>query len=638
MRSALTRDRALALAIVLGVFGLYAFRLGAPSLRGDEAFTAIFSRWSVLEIMRALRTTEPHPPLYYLGMHVWMALCGRSELSLRFLSFAPGVLLVPLTYGLGRRLRRPSAGVWAAALVALNPFLLWHGQDARMYALLAALGVGSLLLAIRLAEGATAKPISLWTGYTVVTLAALATHYYAALLVVAENLGFIVSLPKLPHRRERAIRWFSAQAVLLLAFGPWLAYAGGFLLGHSKDWIPSVTPLIFLRRVLRAFSLGTTFNVRYAWPWLLVFGALCGLGVIISWREDLTRAPSALRMLWAALGFPIATTYLISLQRPVFDERYLIATVPIYLLFVGRGLSWLEARWRIASIVLFGFLAVASGYAIYRYHFAPQYAKSPDWRSLMNYVVAHQKPGDILVLNYPDPAQEYYNAERLAYVLLPSAFPVDVVATENSLARLIVEHSRVWLVPVRAANWDREGLVETWLGRYADLVKEKTLPGLQLKLYHTPQRFLQTMHPVNADLGGQVRLLGYDLYAGERHIPSEGSVQPGTTLHLKLYWQALVPLETNYTVFTHLLDADGVMRGQKDGPPLHGDYPMTEWRLGEKLVDCHDITVDRAAPPGIYSLQTGMYEWPSLARLSITDAQGVRIGDHLVLTAIQVAQ
>ena len=107
--------------ITLGAFALYAFRLTAPSLTGDEAFTAVFSQWSLREILRALRSTEPHPPLYYLLMHAWIALLGQSELALRFPSFIPGVLLVPLTYVLSRQGGQACAGIWAAALLGFAP-------------------------------------------------------------------------------------------------------------------------------------------------------------------------------------------------------------------------------------------------------------------------------------------------------------------------------------------------------------------------------------------------------------------------------------------------------------------------------------------------------------------------------------
>jgi len=634
MTKSLSKDKIAVLGLTLFAFAFYAFRLGASCLRGDEAFTAVFSSWPWREIVRHLLTAEPHPPLYHLLIHVWMTLAGKSEVAIRFPSFLSGILLVPLTYALGRQWGHPRVGAWAAALAAINPFLLWQGQDARMYPMLAAFGLGSLLLALKMLGGAAPVPIATVIGYVAVTLGALATHYYALFLVAGENLGFVAALARPPRRWERVRSWLVAQAALLLAFSPWLLLVRGFMLAHSKEWIAAVNLLAFIRRSLLAFSLGTTIDTRYAWPWLIIFALLFAIGLIASWRGG----GDANWLLWSSLATPVAATFLISLWRPIFEERYLVAVVPLYLLFVARGLVWLETRWRLSAALIFAFITLASGYSIYGYHYLPRYAKSPDWRGVMNYVAAAQEPGDVLILNYPDPTQEYYNAGRVPYLLLPAAFPVDMADTTSALARLSAEHPRLWLVPVRAENWDSDGLVEGWLDQYADKVEEKPFSGLRLQLYHTAQRYLQAMRPVGAELGGQVRLLGYGLRLDGQSVSPATVVPPGAMLRLKLYWQALARMNVDYTVFTHLLDAGGVMRGQKDSPPLQGKYPTTAWQPGERLVDSYDIKVDAAAPVGVYILEIGMYEWPINKRLPITDAQGRPVGDHLILARIQVGR
>ncbi len=101
-----------------------------------------------------------------------------------------------------------------------------------------------------------------------------------------------------------------------------------------------------------------------------------------------------------------------------------------------------------------------------------------------------------------------------------------------------------------------------------------------------------------ADLGGKARLLGYKLESGSR---------PGDGIHLTLFWQALERMEENYTVFTHLVDAEGKMWGQKDNQPVDGFYPTTAWQEGEIVRDQYDILITPEAPPGHYALEIGMY-------------------------------
>ncbi len=118
----------------------------------------------------------------------------------------------------------------------------------------------------------------------------------------------------------------------------------------------------------------------------------------------------------------------------------------------------------------------------------------------------------------------------------------------------------------------------------------------------TPEE-LDVEHPLKTDdmetnLSDRVRLLGYNV---------EGSYRPGGSIHLTLFWQALAQMDEGYTVFTHLVDEEGKLRGQKDNEPVDGFYPTTEWEAGEIVRDQYDLTIAPEAPPGQYRLVVGMY-------------------------------
>jgi hypothetical protein len=135
-------------------------------------------------------------------------------------------------------------------------------------------------------------------------------------------------------------------------------------------------------------------------------------------------------------------------------------------------------------------------------------------------------------------------------------------------------------------------------------------------------------HPVDARLGQQVELLGYDLSADE--------AAPGDTLHLTLVWRCREPMDTAYTVFTHLLDAGEQVRGQKDNPPARGSYPTTLWAPGEVVVDSYDIPVAGDAAPGPYVIEVGMYDPATMQRLPVLDPTGA-LGDRVLLGRVQVS-
>ncbi len=132
-------------------------------------------------------------------------------------------------------------------------------------------------------------------------------------------------------------------------------------------------------------------------------------------------------------------------------------------------------------------------------------------------------------------------------------------------------------------------------------------------------------HPLDLRLGanGEVTLLGYDL-------PQTG-VAPGSVVTLTLYWRCEAPLPAGYTVFTHLLDPGGQVRGQVDSPPQGGAAPTTSWLAGEVIVDEYRIPLDEDAPAGVYHIEVGMYDPATVVRLPVFAADGSRLPDDRVL-------
>jgi len=167
-------------------------------------------------------------------------------------------------------------------------------------------------------------------------------------------------------------------------------------------------------------------------------------------------------------------------------------------------------------------------------------------------------------------------------------------------------------VPTRSADWDATGLVETWLDRHCDLTDQQQFGSLRLRLYLSPASFLEPGRPL-AHLGETIQLRGY-------RLSCKGSpIRPGDVLFLSLYWQTDAPLALSYTVFAHLLDPTGWLRGQQDNPPVGGTYPTTEWQPGEVIVDRYEITVSPDAPLGVYRLAVGLYDGATLERLPVRD-------------------
>jgi hypothetical protein len=143
LAEARARTYGLALALVLLAFTLRTHQLAQKSLWLDEAFSVWISDQPLPDLLSWTVRIDQHPPLYYLVLRAWAFLGGRfasptaRAFWVRLPSAAFGTLTVAVFYALGRRFADRPAGLLAALLLALSPFHVWFGQEARMYALLA---------------------------------------------------------------------------------------------------------------------------------------------------------------------------------------------------------------------------------------------------------------------------------------------------------------------------------------------------------------------------------------------------------------------------------------------------------------------------------------------------------------------
>jgi hypothetical protein len=114
--------------------------------------------------------------------------------------------------------------------------------------------------------------------------------------------------------------------------------------------------------------------------------------------------------------------------------------------------------------------------------------------------------------------------------------------------------------------------------------------------------------PLEVELDGRVRFLGYDL---------EGNAAPGDTLSLTLYWQAIEPLKQDYTILVHLVRPDQTLLAQQDSPPLGNLYPTSQWTVGDLHLHQATVVIPTDTLPGEYDLFTGMYTYPDIQRLPV---------------------
>ena len=627
-----------AAALTLAAFALRLYRLNQQSLTGDEAFSMLAAqRWLAGQMdLYGAGSVESTPPLHYLALHLWVLAAGASEFSGRYLSVAAGTLLVPTIYRLGAALGGRRLGLAAGLLAAANPFLILYSQTARAYSLVAWLSVLSALSLVRLLRAEPIGPSPAgrkWPRgakgagglgpaipYLAVTLLALYTHTFAALLLVFHNAAYLVW----PGRRVPLRTWLAGQALLVALYLPWALRSLFLAAAPAEMWLERGEAPRLLYRVLVAFTLGRSdYPTSQALPLVAVGALLFALGALAGLRSGKVLGGRAAA---AYLLAPLAAATLVSLRTPLLRDRFLIPLLPGYLLGVAAGADFLWRRRAVVGAAAVLLTLAPAVFALPAYYRTVQFASVADVRRLQAHLRTAAKEGAAAVVNLPatDPYFQYYDLGMPTY-FISDARPGERERGLPALRDVVAQHREIWLVPFAYGD-EGNRFVERELNATAYKTEESWFGHIRLARYAVAEAGAGVRRPVDATFlhaTGKIRLVGYSLAP---EMPT-----PGGVLSLTLYWQADGPTAKPYTVFTHLDDAQGATRSQRDSEPAGGQRPTTGWRAGEEIADNYGLPLPDNLAPGEYRLEVGFYQLQEGTRLLLPNGE-----NRLVLATVRV--
>ena len=327
----------------------------------DEGFTVQLLRKDFGGMLDGIPVTEKTPPLYYVLAWLWTRPFGTGEVGVRSLSALAGVLTVPAAFALARELVSERAGLIAAALVAVNPLLVWYSQEARAYALLVLLSVLAILYGARASrERESARPLVLWA---IASALALATHYFALFVVGPLALWLVAT-----HANRRGA----------LAAGAAVGVAGAAILPLAIDQSenPGANFITGTALVTRVLQVAKQFLVGYDTPLEVAFTVAAVTLAAASTALALARGGRGARIAAAlvvlALGVPLVTALLGA--DFVIARNVIVGLVPLVVLLAAG----FDAAGR-AGTALAAALAVLSLAAVIAVFATPEFQRD-DWR------------------------------------------------------------------------------------------------------------------------------------------------------------------------------------------------------------------------------------------------------------------
>ena len=661
----------LLLALLLLASFLRFYRLDAQSLWNDEGNSARIAERSVDLILEGAEG-DIHPPGYYLLLHAWRAAVGQSEFALRALSVVAGLALVIFTYLLGRHLFDDTTGLIAASLAALSPLAIYYSQEARMYALLAALSAASTyLLVVQIGKSANPQsairnpqsaipilhsPFSILHSlpYILTAAAGLYTHYAFPFVLLVHNAIFGLWWLAVARRTAQRWRWLAwwagVQVAIILLYLPWLPVA----LKSVTGWSPAGRAYALgpaLLDVWHVLTVGVTLPLKESTLALVVTGVLLLAGL---WprRSGSLKASHGFAVASMALYLllPVALIFAFDLYKESWLKFLIVVLPPLHVL-VAHGVENLAhsviGDWRLEigkrrisnlhspfSILHSAFciltttlLAITILPSLRNLYLDPAYARD-DYRQIAADIAAIARPDDAIVLNAPNQWEvfTYYYPDQDVY---PAPYRPEPDEVEAFLAPLLERYGRLFVLYWGDAESDPQRLVETWLASHTYQATERWYGRVRLATYGVAVLPEEPAVALDARCGENIYLRGYALI-GDRFVA-------GDILPVALFWETLAPIAERYKVTVQLLDGTGKLVTQRDTEPANGLTPTTLWQPGQLLADRYGLALPLDLPPGHYTLIIGLYHVTTGDRLPVV-LNGEPPGDHLTLTDVEVAQ
>ena len=408
--------------------------LDRQNIAFDESFSLVVGLADWPTLFQAILSDGVHPPFFYILHKGALTLWGVSEFGQRFSAAVLSLISIPLCYRGGRIIFNQRVGLLAALLLALNPLHVWLAQEARMYSLLGALTIVSMMAfwqAIRTGHR------RYWVLQVVANSLIFVVHYFGFVTPIIQFAFIILTF----QRNHRSLRpWTVTQAIAFVPLLPWLiatatrevqTFGIGFLV-----W-PTISDLLVTYWNL---TIGSS---NLFWPASILVIVISCVALVIALRpiaphKIWLKQARLLIGLWVLL--PPLITWLISQRHSFYADRYFSFVIPGLVLLLAFGAGRItESSWR--TLLISG-LVLANIYGLVITTYLDPAFQKDDWRNAAAYVSQNEQSGDVILLytTHIKFAFDYYYQGNIPRK------PLSLNLEQFALEPLVKDYQRAWVV------------------------------------------------------------------------------------------------------------------------------------------------------------------------------------------------
>jgi hypothetical protein len=550
-------------------------------------------------IRQEIFTTDLNPPLYFLLLKAWSLLAGVDVLALKSFSAFASVVLIPLTYVLGRRMFGVKTGLIASVLAVLCGAYIWYGAELRMYSLMVLIGAISLYTLFRALSNNAWQWGLAWFASLLI---GVSTHFSFVGLAIGQFLLVIV-ISALRARQVRYARMILVVVLLTMTTAVVLSLSGEPTFRRASqlatDALTSTNgrgiSLVNLgHELFNALLFGMNASDPTNGAILLFIALMSFLGVVTPSPVKHTIAKATL---FFSIVAPIAFWLVLSYRiENLVSFRYLIYLCPALQILISRTIALLSS---ISSTSIGRFVAIFPTMLVFAsslHGTVMTYTRTAtfqdDWRSFGLALRKEWQPGDAIIINLNTPESV------MPYVLGDLAHEVTfarnwLMTPQLEATKRLRSFKSIWYANTGGddgyQNHEMQLLLKTFLLKQRisfsarttiiELLKYETNPDLPNEI---PDDFVV----INEAQQGQTALAAYAVRTGSSKHPNDNFI-------LDVFWRRGEDDVANHTLTVRIGRGESVwldwsLNAMLERSPL-------EWTFGRLYRQRYIIPV----PPGL---------------------------------------